>query len=188
LSIIVSGAGGVAELFDIFNTLPSDFGGTVIVIQTMPEELLSPLIAYMNQICSIPVSPISLETPILAGQCYIGTSDTVVELQENQTEFYLTRPNETPMPGAGRQGVDMLLHSVADRFSGMFSLTLLSGTKACSLQTLHYFKAKLGSIIVKRPSTCMIGDYLEEIKEAGLSDAEAAPGSIVKTIIEHFCL
>lgn len=188
LAIIVSGAGGIAELFNIFNRLPSGFDGTVIVIQSMPKELVSPLVSYMNQICRIPVLPIDRETPILAGQSYIGTSDTVTELRERQAELYLTTANEPFPPNASRQGIDTLLCSVADNFPGIFSLTVLSGTKACSMETLRYFKSKSGKIIIKRPSTCIIRDYLEEIGEAGLTDAEAAPESIVKTIIEHLRL
>jgi len=188
MALIVSGAGGIAELFHIFNRLPRGFDGTVIVIQTMPEELVAPLVAYMNQICRIPVLPIARETPILAGQCYIGTSDTALELRERHAEFFLTTANDNPAASARRQGLDTLLRSVADYFPGMFSLTVLSGAKACSLETLRYFKVKSGKIIVKQPSTCMVRDHVEEIGDAGLSDAEAAPGSIVKAIIEHLRL
>jgi len=188
LAIIISGAGGIAELFHIFNRLPSGFDGTVLVAQTMPKELLSPLVMYMNQICRIPVLPITRETSILAGQCYIGTSETIMELRDRQDEFYLTTSSETPAPDANQQSIDTLLRSVADRFPGNFSLTVLSGKKACSLDTLRYFKVKSGKIIVKQPSTCMLRDYLEEIGEAGLTDAEATPENIVKTIIEHLRL
>ncbi len=188
LAIIVSGSGGIAELFHIFNRLPSGFDGTVIVLQTMPKELVSPLVGYMNQICRIPVLPIARDTPILAGQSYIGTTDTVMEFQERDAEFYLTTQNDSPAASVSRQGVDILLRSVADRFPGLFTLTVLSGAKVCSLETLRYFKIKAGKILVKQPSTCMVRDQVEQVSEAGLMDAEAAPGSIVKTIIEHLHL
>lgn len=188
LAVIASGAGGIAELFTIFNRLPSGFDGTVVIVQSMPEDLVSPLVSYMNQICRVPVLPISQETPIIAGHCYIGTSKTAWQLQEFRQELYLRASGDPASSSSSSSNIDTLLQSVADRFPGVFSLTLISGVKNCSLETLRYFKERSGKIIIKQPSTCMIRDHLEEVRDAGLTDAAAVPGNIVKTIIEHLRL
>ncbi len=187
MAVIVSGAGGISELFCLFSRLPGGFDGSVIVIQSMPEEFVSSLVAYMNQICRIAVLPLSEKAPILAGQSYIGTPEAMNQCCRRQGKIFLKSLELPPLPGDQSYKVDTLLCSIADTFSGPLSLTLLSGAE-CSLEALRFFKSRSGKIIIKKTTTCMVRHSLEKIKQAGLADVEAAPEDIVKTIIDHLHL
>ncbi|PID76752.1 MAG: hypothetical protein CSB24_04830 [Deltaproteobacteria bacterium] len=185
LLLVLSGAGGIAELFNVFTRFPGGFDGTVLVVQEMPEALVLPLVVYINQICRIPVLPASSEVPLLAGYSYIGTPGMVDQLAENEGNFFLINSG---MPSAADEsGIDALICSVADIFTGKFALTMLSGA-ACSLEALRYFKGKSGRIIIKQPSTCMVSDDIEKVEQDGLADTEASPTEIVQTVSSHLGL
>ncbi len=185
LSIIFSGAGGYAEIFKVFARLPSGFEGTVVVMQAMPEELTLPLVEYINQICRIPVLPIGPDTQLLAGHCYFGTSNTRLVLQSQEDRFYLKAPR-TPDPQ--KNCSELILRTVAERFPGPLSLTLLSGADPGSLEGLQHFREKKGKIIIQKPSTCMVRKHVEEIKQAKLVDTEVTPEEIVEVFINQLGL
>ena len=188
LAIIFSGAGGYAELFKVFDRLPSGFGGTIVVMQAMPDELTIPLVGYINQICRIPVLPVGPDTQLRAGHCYIGTDNIPLELNKQDDGFYL-KPFGTPVTHDSNENCsDLMLRSVAENFPGLLSLTLLSGADPGSLDGLRRFRAKNGKIIIQKPSTCMVSEHVEEIKQAGLADADVVPEEIVEIIAEHLNL
>ncbi|PIE58192.1 MAG: hypothetical protein CSA33_04595 [Desulfobulbus propionicus] len=187
LAVVVSGAGGIAELLHLFGRFPSGFDGTVMVVQRMPEAFISSLVEYINQISRIPVLPMSEGMPLLVGQGYIGTPKTANQLCERKGQFFLTRLELPSSFGDEQYDIDSLLCSAAETFVGPVSLTLLSGS-TCSLQTLRYLQSKSGTIIVKQPETCVVRDSLETIVKAGLADAEVLPDVLVETIIEHLQL
>ncbi|MBM9614091.1 response regulator [Desulfobulbus rhabdoformis] len=184
LAIIISGAGGIAELFPLLVKISSEFAGSLLVLQTMPSVLLAPLVHYMNQICRIQVVPLTSETPLLAGQCYLSTAAGFT-LQKHTNGIVLTMPDSFPASPGRRQGIDPLIRSVVDHFAGTVSLNFFSGAKLCSLDTLRFFKAEHRKITIKHPLSCMLREALEEIEASGLADAVSPPESLLETIMEH---
>ena len=190
LAIILSGIGGYVELFKVFTRLPSGFEGTIVAIQTMPEELTRHLVSYINQISRIPVLPLGSGTQLLAGHCYIGTEDkTAFELEEREDGFYIKEQamlHDSPASKMNFGGVTIC--SVADWFFGKRTLVLLSGADPGPLAGLRYFLHKNGKIIVQKPSTCMVSEHIEEVEQSGLADTTALAEEIVEVIIEQLNL
>ena len=182
LAIILSGAGGIAELFSLFSQLPAKFSATLLVIQTMPQELVSPLVEYLNQICSVSVEPLSGDISLHAGFGYVGTSTPLWELkQQNDGTIRVTVQDSSPCSGK-QYGVDTFLRSASENFSDPFTLTLLSGAKNWKLETLRSFQLHSHKIIIKDPQTCMLQNALFEVQATGLADVQASPEDLLASL------
>jgi two-component system chemotaxis response regulator CheB len=182
LNIILSGAGGYGEIFKIIHQIPRGFDGTFLVVQAMPQKLVTPLLSYLNQICAIPVLPLEPETQVLAGHCYIGANHPPLVLQKHDHGFGIQASESMVSSSRPVQSNARLLGSIADQFPGVFSITLVSGAETGTLDVLRSIKSQNGKIVIQKPATCMVGKPIEEIAQAGLADAESDTEQIVETI------
>ena len=141
LGILISGAGGIAELFSLLSQIPSDFGGTLIILQTMPAELLRPLVGYLNTICSIPVIRGSHQTPLLSRQCILTPSGASWNMEPQDNGFVLAtaqsgapssnaQQKKRPLPAFG--GKRIFRHLFSDR---PFRCTVMFPGDTAPLQT-----------------------------------------------------
>lgn len=181
--VLCSGAGGYAELIRTIPLVSRNTNAGIIAIQHMPEGFVSSLASYLNKRSQIPVYPITEETPVFGGSCYVGACGSPFSMQAEGLQTIIKVGNK--LPGEHDQdNTDSFFSSIADEYSGRMLVVLFSGANTGSMEGLKRIRERDGQIIIQKLDTCMVAGSLEAAIKNQLVSAEADTAGIIKAIAE----
>ena len=187
LVIVISGPGGHPEQMDLLSGLASamaDVDGAVVALQSLPPSFSEAFARYLFERCGCPASAIDQETPLSAGQCYVGIHGCplIVKMNGHQPILY------TNVGVTGLAHVDRFLLTAASAFKQRLAVVLLSGANTGEQLGLRAVHENGGRIILRERASAMVAEPLDQVFKAGLADAEVNPVDLVKTVLNGFDL
>ena len=180
LVVLNSGAGGYAELIKTVSILPGDLNACLIILQAMPPEFVKPFTEYIDKRCLATILPLQNDSPLLAGRCYVGTSEYSLKLNSLEKGYFLCSEGEVSKSGQ----TDKFFKSISDCYSRNVLVVLMSGADVGNLDGLRNIKKKNGRIIAQKLNTCMLPYSLEKAIEADLVEREASHVEIARQIAD----
>ncbi|MDI6796531.1 MAG: response regulator [Desulfatibacillaceae bacterium] len=176
ISLVCSGAGGHWELISLVSSMPQTAQSCMVFFQAMPSEFSRRLATFLNEKSALPVFPLSDGAPLLAGCCYIGSSEqTGVFLRENDSLIWKEDASQQQEPG---EALALALKSATAVTNERVVLGLLSGADIDeAAQTIENDRGKF-FVVSRRPQDCMVPSPLEKAIAAGLVDMQEDLDSI----------
>jgi two-component system chemotaxis response regulator CheB len=170
ISLVCSGAGGHWELISLVSSMPQNAQSCMVFFQAMPSEFSRRLAAFLHEKSILPVFPLSDGTPLLAGCCYIGSSEqTGVFLRENDSLIWKENAAQQQEQGGA---LALALESATAVTNERVVLGLLSGADiADAAQTIDEGRGKF-FVVSRRPQDCMVPEPLMQAIEADLVDMQ----------------
>jgi two-component system, chemotaxis family, protein-glutamate methylesterase/glutaminase len=187
LVIVISGPGGHPEQMGLLSGLVpaiNQLDGAVVALQCLPPSFRETFARYLFDRCGCPASPIDQETPLSAGQCYVGIHGCPLVVSMNGHQPIVA---PTP-PEGGKAHVDQVLSSAATLFGERLAVVLLSGADTGDQAGLRLVREHGGRIIIRKRASAMVAAPLDQVFDAGLTDAEVNPAELVRTVLNGFDL
>lgn len=185
LVIVISGPGGHPEQMTLLSGLVpamADAGGAVVALQSLPPSFGGAFARYLVERCGCPASPIERETPLLEGQCYVGTSGCPLTVKMDGL-----RPVVDPGPPEKTQiHVDRFLSTAASVFKERLAVVLLSGADTGGQSGVRAVNESGGRVILRKRASCLVSGPLDQVVEAGLAHGEVDPADLMKTVVDGF--
>ncbi|WP_372680654.1 response regulator [Desulfosarcina sp.] len=185
LVIVISGPGGHLEQMILLSGLVpalAEKDGAVVAIQSLPSSFSEPFARYLFERCGCPASPIGHEASLFSGRCYVGNHGWPLAVKMNGDEPAI-------VPKAREEGlvqVDRLLTSAATVFKQHLAVVLLSGANTGEQSGLRVVHENGGRIILRKRSSGMVAEPLDQVVEAGLADEEVNPADLLITVLNGF--
>ena len=184
LVIITSGTGGYAEMIKLVPMVSEDLDACMLLLQNMSGQLITSLAEYLDQRSPNRIIPLDTDAPVTAGHGYLGTRAEHIGLQQRNGGWVLTQHSPSPDVPV-KPGLNDLMVTIAETFSGKVLVVLLSGSSIDRLDGLKQLRERNGSIIAQQRDSCMVPDPLERVITADLVDMEILPDDI-PAAIEQF--
>ncbi|TAN51995.1 MAG: chemotaxis-specific protein-glutamate methyltransferase CheB [Rhodospirillales bacterium] len=121
--VVGASTGGPQALREILSHLPAGFPVPVVCVQHIGRDFLSEMVAWMAEVCSLPVRKAAPGTVPEAGNIYFAPEDAHLEIDGNG-RFQLS---EAPPCDGHRPSVTVTLRSAAQRFGDGTVGVLLTG-------------------------------------------------------------
>ncbi len=184
-ALLLSGPGGHAEWFKLVTGLPADFPGCLVVLQGMPAEFSEALAEFTAARSRAPVRPLSGETPLVSGACYIGALEAPPSVRNRRGGLVLAAGD--PAPAADPQkALNELVEGLSGAASGPVLAAILSGAGGAGLAPgLSRLRERGGRVILQKIDTCMVGGPPAEIRDLGLADLEVKGEALAGAVMEH---
>jgi two-component system chemotaxis response regulator CheB len=140
LVLIGTSTGGPPALDAILGALPAGFPRAVLVAQHMPASFTGPLARRLDKLCALPVSEVTVATPLLAGHVYIGRGDAdLLVTRRGDTLVALPAPISAEHhwhPSVERLVESAMLHVPAGDMIGVL-MTGMGTDGATAMSALH---------------------------------------------------
>jgi two-component system chemotaxis response regulator CheB len=138
LVLIGTSTGGPPALDAVLGALPAAYPSAVLVAQHMPSSFTGPLARRLDKLCALPVSEVTMATPILSGHVYIGRGDAdILVSRRGDTLIALPAPSSAEHhwhPSVERLVESAMLHlPVGDMIGVLMTGMGTDGAKAMTL-------------------------------------------------------
>lgn len=153
LTVIGGGEGGYHAAFKIIPHVPKNIPCAIVMVQQMPDELISTFASYLNQYSKMTVKKVDDGEPLREGVCYVTNHAHGLAFLPS-TGNGVTVANEKQVADAGRAFRDTL--SSALRIYGHHTTAVvLSGEIPDAVPALQQLRRVGGQIVVQQPTTCL---------------------------------
>ena len=177
LVLILGGMGGLLEIQKVLPAMECRDDTAVLLCQEMGQELLDFFADYMNDFTRITVLPLSHGAPLLSRQCWVAGWDVPIGI--------ISDNDGAAVSAAGQEGAEFdavsLLNSAAHAFGPGLQVIILSGAGAGLGSALGEARDKGAAIMVQEPSSSLLPDELEEIRQQYPDFVYAEPEKIAET-------
>jgi len=181
--VIGVSTGGPQALREIIPRIPADFPLPVLVVLHMPIGYTEMYANRLNEISQIRVVEASDGEAITGGTMYLAPAGRHLSLRrvDDGVQAHLdSRPTDTPH----RPAVDVLFRSAAEVYGPRVLAVVMTGMGNDGLMGAAAVKAKGGRVLTEDESSCIVYGMPRAVAEAGLSDARAPLGDILRAIME----
>jgi two-component system chemotaxis response regulator CheB len=185
LVVVVSGPGGHPEQLSLLSGLvPAmvDIKGAVVALQSLPPAFIEAYAHYLCERCAGPVTPINRETPVYAGQCYVGVHGAPLLVKSDGQNAII----DFGELEKDRRQIERFLSTAAAAFGNQLTVVLLSGADTGEQAGLRAVKENGGRIVLRHRSSSLVAGTLDPVVASGLADEEVKPADLVKTILQGF--
>jgi two-component system chemotaxis response regulator CheB len=180
LTLLDVGAGGFGDLTALLAELPADFASAVVILQSLPPALMETLAAYFNARCRLPVMPLSEDTILRSGHCYLGTNGRAISFEKRSGRPVLHLPESEGIEGLGEgHPLDGILAAAADHWAERLTVAFFSGAEIGNLEGIKAVRAQGGRVVAADPQLAVVADTLEILVDRELADKVAAPTDII---------
>jgi two-component system chemotaxis response regulator CheB len=147
--------GGPNALQFVLSQIPADFGGTLLIVQHMPEGFTEMFARRLDECCAIEVQEARSGDLLLAGRALICPGNRHMMVRRMPRGDMAVLSDSAPVNGH-RPSVDVLFHSVAQEFGPMAVGVLMTGMGEDGAEGLGALKAAGGITIAQSEDTCVV--------------------------------
>src|SRR5215467_11556204 len=147
--------GGPNALQFVLSQIPADFGGTLLVVQHMPEGFTEMFARRLDEFCAIEVQEARSGDLLLAGRALICPGNRHMMVRRMPRGDMAVLSDSSPVNGH-RPSVDVLFHSVAQEFGPTCVGVLMTGMGEDGAEGLGAIKLAGGVTIAQSEDTCVV--------------------------------
>jgi two-component system chemotaxis response regulator CheB len=147
--------GGPQALEFLLAQLPSDFPGTILVVQHMPEGFTEMFARRLDELSSLRVKEAQSGDVLQAGRVLICPGSRHMKVKRLAMGDVVVLNDEAPVNGH-RPSVDVLFHSVAEEFGSLAVAVLMTGMGEDGAQGLGAVKKAGGMTIAQSEESCVV--------------------------------
>src|SRR5215467_12780384 len=147
--------GGPNALQYVLSQIPADFGGTLLVVQHMPEGFTEMFARRLDECCAIEVQEARSGDLLLAGRALICPGNRHMMVRRMPRGDMAVLSDSAPVNGH-RPSVDVLFHSVAQEFGPTCVGVLMTGMGEDGAEGLGAIKLAGGVTIAQSEDTCVV--------------------------------
>ena len=147
--------GGPNALQYLLSQIPSDFPGTLLIVQHMPEGFTEMFARRLDECCAIDVQEARSGDLLIAGRALIcpGNRHMMVRRMPRGDMVVLT---DAPPVNGHRPSVDVLFHTVAQEFGPTSVGVLMTGMGEDGAEGLGAIKSAGGMTVAQSEETCVV--------------------------------
>ena len=147
--------GGPQALQYLLPQLPSDFPGTILIVQHMPEGFTSMFAKRLDEICSIRVKEAQSGDLLEAGRALISTGNRHLKAKRLPLGDVAVLSDD-PRVNGHRPSCDILFRSVADEYGDKTVGIIMTGMGDDGAEGLGAVKAAGGLTIAQSEDSCVV--------------------------------
>ncbi|MGK7884799.1 MAG: chemotaxis response regulator protein-glutamate methylesterase [Crocosphaera sp.] len=181
LIIIGASTGGPRALATVLRELPSNFEGSIVIIQHVDVQFSSGLAKWLNEQTPLPVVLASEGNTLAARKVLLaGTNDHLV-LRSNLTLTYTKEPHNYPY----RPSIDVFCESVAQYWSRKGISVLLTGMGRDGAMGLKKLRRRGWHTIAQNQQSCVVYGMPKAAVEMGAAKEVLPLSEIASTLIKR---
>ena len=147
--------GGPNALQFVLSQIPEDFGGSLLIVQHMPEGFTEMFARRLDECCALDVQEAKSGDLLLAGRALICPGNRHMMVRRMPRGDMAVLSDSAPVNGH-RPSVDVLFHSVSQEFGPMAVGVLMTGMGEDGAEGLGAIKASGGITIAQSEDTCVV--------------------------------
>ena len=147
--------GGPHALQFVLSRLPSDFPGSIVIVQHMPEGFTEMFARRLDEICAIRVKEAVSGDLLLAGRALICPGNRHLKVKRLPLGEVAVLTDEERVNGH-RPSVDVLFRSMAEEFGSRGIAVLMTGMGEDGANGLGEVKKAGGVTIAQSESSCVV--------------------------------
>ncbi len=147
--------GGPQALQYLLPQLPSDFPGTIVVVQHMPENFTDMFARRLDEICAIRVKEAQSGDILQPGRALICPGNRHLKVRKLPLGEVAVLADD-PKVNGHRPSADVLFHSVAEEFGSRSVAVLMTGMGDDGAEGLGAVKAAGGVTIAQSEDSCVV--------------------------------
>jgi two-component system chemotaxis response regulator CheB len=171
--------GGPNALQFLFSHLPSDFSGSILVVQHMPDGFTELFAKRLDDVCPIRVKEAQSGDLLVAGRALICPGNRHMRVKKMPLGNVALLGDDAPVNGH-RPSVDVLFHSVAGVFGAQAMAVLMTGMGEDGAAGLGEIRAAGGFTVAQSQETCVVFGMPKAAIERGyamrIADLQDLPG------------
>jgi two-component system, chemotaxis family, protein-glutamate methylesterase/glutaminase len=147
--------GGPNALQYVLSQLPGDFGGSIVVVQHMPEGFTDMFAKRLNETCAIDVKEAQSGDLLIAGRALICPGNRHMKVKRMPLGDIVVLSDDDQVNGH-RPSVDVLFHSAAQEFGHNVIGVIMTGMGEDGAEGLGEIKAVGGQTIAQSEASCVV--------------------------------
>jgi two-component system chemotaxis response regulator CheB len=147
--------GGPQALHYLLAQLPSDFPGSIVVVQHMPEGFTDMFARRLDECCALHVKEAQSGDLLLAGRVLICPGSRHLKVKRLPLGDVVVLSDD-PLVNGHRPSVDVLFRSAAEEFGGNALGVLMTGMGEDGAHGLGLIKAGGGMTIAQGEQSCVV--------------------------------
>ena len=147
--------GGPNTLQYVLAQLPSDFPGTILIVQHMPEGFTEMFARRLNDTCALEVKEARSGDLLLAGRALVCPGNRHMRVRKMPLGPVAVLSDEERVNGH-RPSVDVLFRSVAQEFGAQAIAVLMTGMGDDGADAMGVVKAAGGLTIAQSAASCVV--------------------------------
>ncbi|HEY1400429.1 MAG TPA: chemotaxis response regulator protein-glutamate methylesterase, partial [Terriglobales bacterium] len=147
--------GGPNALQYLFSQLPVEFSGSILVVQHMPDGFTELFAKRLDDSCPIRVKEAQSGDLLVAGRALICPGNRHMKVKKLPLGNVAVLSDEAPVNGH-RPSVDVLFHSVAEKFGPQATAVLMTGMGEDGAVGLGEIRAAGGFTVAQSQETCVV--------------------------------
>ena len=147
--------GGPNALQYLFSNLPSDFPGSILVVQHMPDGFTELFAKRLDDCCQIRVKEAQSGDLLVAGRALIAPGNRHMKIKKLPLGNVAMLSEEGPVNGH-RPSADVLFHSVAQEFGSQATGVLMTGMGEDGAAGLGEIRSAGGFTVAQSAETCVV--------------------------------
>ncbi len=171
--------GGPNALQYLFSQLPTEFSGSILVVQHMPDGFTGLFAKRLDDCCPIRVKEAQAGDLLVAGRALICPGNRHMKVKKLPLGNVAVLGEEAPVNGH-RPSVDVLFHSVAREFGSQAMAVLMTGMGEDGAFGLGEIQAAGGFTVAQSEATCVVYGMPKAAIERGYAmrtaDLQELPG------------
>ncbi len=147
--------GGPQAMEYLLSQLPSDFPGTIVAVQHMPEGFTDMFARRLDEMSSLSVKEARSGDLLLPGRALICPGNRHIRVKRLPLGDVAVL-NDEPRVNGHRPSVDVLMQSVAEEFAGLGVGVLLTGMGDDGAEGMGAIKKAGGMTIAQSEDSCVV--------------------------------
>jgi two-component system, chemotaxis family, protein-glutamate methylesterase/glutaminase len=176
--------GGPNALQYLFSKLPSDFFGSILVVQHMPDGFTELFAKRLDETCPIRVKEAQSGDLLVAGRALICPGNKHMKVKKLPLGNVAVLNEDAPVNGH-RPSVDVLFHSVAAEFGPQAMGVLMTGMGEDGAVGLGEIRSAGGFTVAQSQETCVVYGMPKAAIERGYAMQIADLQQIPNILQEH---
>jgi two-component system chemotaxis response regulator CheB len=178
--------GGPQALQYLLGQLPSDFPGSIVVAQHMPEGFTEMFARRLDETCALEVKEAQSGDLLLAGRVLVCPGSRHIKVKRLPLGDVVVL-NDEPRVNGHRPSVDVLFKSVAEEFRERGVAVLMTGMGEDGAQGMGLVKAAGGTTIAQSEESCVVFGMPKAAIERGYAIRVVALEALANTL-QSLCL
>jgi two-component system, chemotaxis family, protein-glutamate methylesterase/glutaminase len=177
--------GGPNALQYVLSQLPSDFPGSIVVVQHMPEGFTEMFANRLDECCALDVHEARSGDLLLAGRVLICPGNRHLMVRRMPRGDMAVLSDSAPVNGH-RPSVDVLFHSVAQHFGLTAVGLLMTGMGEDGAEGLGAIKAAGGMTIAQSEDTCVVSSMPRAAISKGYAEKIVPLDTLGAFLVQHY--
>ena len=173
--------GGPNALQYLFSHLPTDFSGSILVVQHMPDGFTELFAKRLDECCDIRVKEAQSGDLLVAGRALICPGNRHMKVKKLPLGNVAVLGDDAPVNGH-RPSVDVLFHSVAEEFGPQAMAVLMTGMGEDGAAGLGEIRAAGGYTVAQSQETCVVFGMPKAAIERGFAMRVASLQDLPKVL------